>query len=256
MDRRQPRILISNDDGINAKGLQCLEGIARAISEDVWVVAPETNQSGAAHSLTLSRPLRVRRHGPRRFSVDGTPTDCVLVALQRLVEGRKVDLVLSGINHGGNLGEDITYSGTVAAAMEATLFKVPAVALSQVCASREHIRWATAERFAPRVIERLLGAPWPEDVLVNVNFPDLDADAVRGLRVATQGKRKIGDMLVERVDPRGEPYLWIGALREEGAPVPGTDIAAIAEGFVAVTPVHLDMTHHPSSAGLTALLKG
>ncbi len=241
-----PRILISNDDGINAVGIKTLERIARAVSDDVWVVAPETNQSGAAHSLTLSRPLRVRRVGERHFAVDGTPTDCVLIALQRIIQDRPVDLVLSGINHGANLGEDVTYSGTVAAAMEATLFKVPAVAFSQVCESRQHIKWATAERYAPRVIERLLTTPWPEDVLVNVNFPDVAADEVAGIQVTTQGKRKIGDTLLERLDPRGEPYLWIGALRESAEPGEGTDLAAIAERCVSVTPVHLDMTHHAS----------
>jgi 5'-nucleotidase len=255
MTRRPPRILVSNDDGINAHGIRTLEKIAREVSDDVWVVAPETNQSGAAHSLTLTRPLRVRRHDERRFSVDGTPTDCVLIALQHIVQGPPVDLVLSGINHGANLGEDVTYSGTVAAAMEATLFKVPAIAFSQVCESRQHIKWATAERHAPRVIERLLSMPWPEDVLINVNFPDNLADEVQGIRVTSQGKRKIGDTLVERTDPRGEPYLWIGALREEATHRQGTDLAAINEGYVSVTPVHLDMTHHASFAALRKLLE-
>jgi 5'-nucleotidase len=241
-----PRILVSNDDGINALGIKTLERIARALSDDVWVVAPETNQSGAAHSLTLTRPLRVRSHGERHFSVDGTPTDCILIALQRIIDGPPVDLVLSGINHGANLGEDVTYSGTVAAAMEATLFKVPAIALSQVCEDRRNIRWPTAERFAPEVVERLLATPWAPDVLMNVNFPDLDPGQVAGVRVTTQGKRKIGDTLLERTDPRGEPYLWIGALREDSQPGEGTDLAAIAAGYVSVTPVHLDMTHGPS----------
>jgi 5'-nucleotidase len=255
MIKRPPRILISNDDGINAVGIKTLERIALAISDDVWVVAPETNQSGAAHSLTLSRPLRVRRYGDRHFAVDGTPTDCVLIALQRIVEDAPVDLVLSGINHGANVGEDITYSGTVAAAMEATLFKVPAIAFSQICASRQNIKWATAERYAPQVIERLLSMPWPEDVLVNVNFPDLEASEVAGVRVTTQGKRKIGDTLLERTDPRGEPYLWIGALREAEVPGEGTDLAAVAAGYVSVTPVHLDMTHHATLSALRTLLE-
>lgn len=252
---RPPRILVSNDDGINAHGIKCLERIARAISDDVWVVAPETNQSGAAHSLTLSRPLRVRRVDERRFAVDGTPTDCVLLALQRIVEGPPVDLVLSGINHGANLGEDVTYSGTVAAAMEATLFKVPAIAFSQVCESRRHIKWATAEHHAPRVIERLLATKWPEDVLINVNFPDCPAEEVAGIRVTTQGKRKIGDTLIERTDPRGEPYFWIGALREETEHREDTDLAAVAARYVSVTPVHLDMTHRPSLAALRELME-
>ena len=255
MSIKPPRILVSNDDGINAHGIRTLEKIAREVSDDVWVVAPETNQSGAAHSLTLARPLRVRRHDERRFSVDGTPTDCVLIALQQIVQGPPVDLVLSGINHGANLGEDVTYSGTVAAAMEATLFKVPAIAFSQVCESRQHIKWATAERYAPRVIERLLSMPWPEDVLINVNFPDIFADEVQGIRVTSQGKREISDTLIERTDPRGEPYLWIGALREEATHRQGTDLAAINEGYVSVTPVHLDMTHHASFAALRKLLE-
>ena len=255
MIRRPPRILVSNDDGINAVGIKALERIARAVSDDVWVVAPETNQSGAAHSLTLTRPLRVRRHGDRHFSVDGTPTDCVLIALQRIVEEASVDLVLSGINHGANLGEDVTYSGTVAAAMEATLFRVPAIAMSQVCHDRQQIKWPTAERFAPEVIERLLSMPWRPHVLINVNFPDLSVEEVRGVKVTTQGKRKIGDTLLERIDPRGEPYLWIGALREDTSPGEGTDLAAIAAGYVSVTPVHLDMTHQGSLADLRQLME-
>jgi 5'-nucleotidase len=255
MVRRPPRILVSNDDGINAQGIKSLERIARAISDDVWVVAPETNQSGAAHSLTLSRPLRVRRVAERHFAVDGTPTDCVLLALQRIVEGPPIDLVLSGINHGANLGEDVTYSGTVAAAMEATLFKVPAIAFSQVCENRRSIKWPTAEHHAPQVIERLLAMPWPEDVLVNVNFPDCVPEEVQGIRVTTQGKRKIGDTLIERVDPRGEPYFWIGALREETEHGEDTDLAAIGERWVSVTPVHLDMTHRPSLPALRKLVE-
>ncbi|MFO1036351.1 MAG: 5'/3'-nucleotidase SurE [Geminicoccaceae bacterium] len=248
------RILVSNDDGINAHGIKVLEEIARKLGADVWVVAPETNQSGAAHSLTLQRPLRVRRLSERHFAVDGTPTDAVLVGLQRIVQG-KVDLVLSGINHGQNLGEDVTYSGTVAAAMEATLFGIPSVALSQVCNDRQKIRWSTAEHFAPEVIGRLLAAnEWPTDVLMNVNFPDLPVSSVVGVRVTRQGKRKIGDTLIERIDPRGEPYLWIGALREDSAPGAGTDLEAVAEGFVSVTPIHLDMTHHASFAALDRAL--
>ena len=163
------RILVTNDDGINAPGIRTLEQVARRLSEDVWVVAPETNQSGAAHSLTLQRPLRIRRLSERRFAVDGTPTDCVLVALQRIVE-ESVDLVLSGVNRGGNLAEDISYSGTVAAAIEATLFKIRAIAFSQVHQSRESVRWATAEHVAPDLVRRLIALDWSPEVLINVNF--------------------------------------------------------------------------------------
>ena len=247
------RILVTNDDGIHAQGINVLESVARAVCDDVWVVAPEANQSGAAHSLTLSRPLRVKEVGEKHFTVDGTPTDCVLLALQHILPEGEVDLVLSGINHGGNLAEDVTYSGTVAAAMEATLFKVPAIALSQVCEHRDTVRWATAERWVPGIVAQLTAMPWPPDVLVNVNLPDLPADEVKGVKVVGQGKRKVGDTLVERKDPRGEPYVWIGAIREADEAPDGTDLAAIRAGFITVTPVHLDMTHYPSCAALQRL---
>ncbi len=239
------RILVTNDDGVHAPGLEVLATIARRLGSEVWVVAPETNQSGASHSLTLSRPLRIRRISRRHFAVDGTPTDCVLLALQKIVEG-PVDLVLSGVNRGGNLGEDVTYSGTVAAAMEATVLGVRAVALSQCCRNGHPVKWATAEHHAPEILRRLWRADWPEGVLININFPDRVTASVRGVRVARQGKRKVGDALVERIDPRGEPYYWIGALREEEAWAEGTDLAAIADGYISVTPVHLDLTHHES----------
>jgi 5'-nucleotidase len=251
MTKLDLRILVTNDDGIEAQGIATLERIARAISDDVWIVAPETNQSGTAHSLTLRRPLRFRRaRSERHVAVDGTPTDCVLLALQKFVTGRPVDLVLSGINHGGNMGEDVTYSGTVSAAIEATLLKVRAIALSQHARQRRKIKWATAERFAPDLIRRLVAMPWAEDVLMNVNFPDCLARAVKGIRVTQQGKRKIGDELIARTDPRGEPYVWIGALREESSYREGTDFRAVQEGYVSVTPIHLDMTHRPSFAAL------
>jgi 5'-nucleotidase len=248
------RLLVTNDDGIEAQGIKVLEHVARGLADDVWVVAPETNQSGVSHALTLRRPLRYRRITERHFAVDGTPTDCVLLALQKLVTGRPVDLVLSGINHGGNLGEDVTYSGTVSAAMEATLLKVRAIAFSQVHQPRRKLKWATAERFAPDLVRRLAAARWPEDVLINVNFPDRLARAVAGVRLAEQGKRKLGDKLIERLDPRGDPYVWIGALREEATARPGTDLAAVAAGFVAVTPIHLDMTHRASFHSFAAAL--
>lgn len=252
--RTGPRILVTNDDGIHAEGIRVLERVAARMSDDVWVVAPEVNNSGAAHSLTLRRPLRVRRVAERRFAVDGTPTDCVLLALQNIIRDAPIDLVLSGVNHGGNLAEDVTYSGTVAAAMEATLFKVPAVAFSQVCRNTEPTRWATAEHWAPDLVRRFTAMSWPEDVFINVNFPNREAHEVKGVLVTAQGKRKLGDDLVERIDPRGEPYVWIGALREESLHREGTDLAAVHDGFVSVTPVHMDLTHHASFGALRELL--
>lgn len=247
------RILVTNDDGVHAKGIEVLERCAREVGDEIWVVAPETNQSGAAHSLTLTRPLRVRQLAERRYAIDGTPTDCVMLALQHIIQDGPVDLVLSGINHGDNLGEDVTYSGTVAAAMEATLLKVPAIALSQACEHRHAIRWGTAERWTPTVLATLTTMPWPAGVLINVNFPDVEEDAVAGVRVTHQGTRKIGDTLEERLDPRGEPYVWIGASRSSTEPAEGTDVAAVAASCVAVTPVHLDMTHYPGMQKLKEL---
>lgn len=248
------RILVTNDDGIEAHGIKVLEHAARAISDDVWVVAPERNQSGTGHSLTLRYPIRYRRVTERHIAVDGTPTDCVMLALQKLVTGRPVDLVLSGVNHGHNVAEDVTYSGTVSAAMEATLLRVRAIALSQAARNRHKIKWATFERWAPDLLRRLALASWAPDVLINVNFPDVLAARVKGVRVTEQGKRKLGDQLIERTDPRGERYVWIGAVREDSALRAGTDLTALADGWISVTPIQLDMTHRPSFPALATAL--
>lgn len=245
------RILVTNDDGINAPGLRVLEAVARSLAPEVWTVAPEVNHSGAGHSLTIKRPLRAEEVGPRRWSVDGTPTDCVLLALQWLLE-EPVDLVLSGVNRGVNVGEDITYSGTVAAAMEATLLDVPAIAFSQGFKNGDPVRWATAERHAPDLVRRLWQAGWPKGVLINVNFPDRDADDVRGVKAVAQGRSKLGDHIVERLDPRGEPYVWIGGLKLDEGENGDTDRGAVRQGFISVTPIHLDMTHR---AELERLIK-
>jgi 5'-nucleotidase len=250
----KPRILVTNDDGINAPGLKVMEAIAREISDEVWVVAPEVNHSGAGHSLTLRRPLRTRRLSERHYAVDGTPTDCVLLALQNILEGENIDLILSGVNQGHNLGEDVTYSGTIAAAMEATLLKVPAIAFSQACRDRHPVKWKTAEDWAPGIIRPLLSMEWPKDVLININFPDCVAQSVKGVQVTRQGKQKVGDELIERIDPRGEPYVWIGLSRDEAEHADGTDVAAVRDHFVSVTPIQLDMTHHPSFTKLAKLL--
>lgn len=250
LDLRAARILVSNDDGAEAPGIKLLEKIAAELTDDVWVVAPETEQSGASHSLTTRRPLRMREVGPRRYVVDGTPTDCVLLAAKRLFRERLPDLVLSGVNAGGNLGEDVTYSGTVAAAMEAGLLGIPAIALSQNYRDGERIPWETAAAFAPDIIRRLARLPWPRDTLVNVNFPAVKPDEVRGIAVTSQGRRVLSESLTERLDPRGRPYYWIGPVREAGIAQPGTDLAAIAEDRVSITPVHLDLTNHRALAGL------
>jgi len=249
-DLSQARILISNDDGINAPGIKILEKVARSLSKDVWVVAPEHEQSAAGHSLTIRRPLRVRRLSPRRFAVDGTPTDSVLLGINHIIKGRRPDLVLSGVNRGGNLGDDITYSGTVAAAMEAVILGIPAIAFSQFLTPEHPIRWATGEHWAPEIIRRVTSVGWGRNVLINVNFPDAAAADVTGIEVARQGKRKIGDQLAERLDPRGEPYVWIGAQRTEDRGTAGTDLEAIYRGAISVTPLCVDLTDHESMRAL------
>ena len=249
-DLSKCRILVSNDDGIAARGLKLLERIARSLSKDVWVVAPELEQSGAGHSLTLRRPLRIRQLARRRFAVDGTPTDAVLLAINRILKHKKPGLMLSGINRGGNMGEDVTYSGTIAAAMEATLLGVPAIALSLHCESGGPEHWETPEAMAPEIIRKLVAAGWPKNVMINVNFPDRAPDDVQGSAVVRQGRRKLGDQLGERQDMRGEHYYWIGPMRQESATREGTDIWAVNEGRVAITPLDLDLTHEPSCRAL------
>jgi len=244
------RILVSNDDGIASPGIKLLEEIARGLSLDVWVVAPEQEQSAASHSLTTRRPLRMTKLAERSYAVDGTPTDCVMLAVKHLLRDRRPDLVLSGINAGGNVGEDLTYSGTVAAAMEATLLSIPAIALSQHFVDGEPIPWETAGHFAPEIIRRLAGLPWPAHTLINVNFPAGPVAGIRGIAVTSQGKREIADNLTERFDPRGRPYYWIGPVRENGVAEPGTDLAAINQKQVSVTPIYLNLTNIPVLASL------
>ncbi|CAK0742533.1 broad specificity 5'(3')-nucleotidase and polyphosphatase [Azospirillaceae bacterium] len=238
------RILLTNDDGVQAPGLAVLERVARSLTDDVWIAAPETEQSGASHSLTLQRPLRLRRLDDRRFAIDGTPTDCVMLAVNHILADHKPDLVLSGVNFGSNIGDDVTYSGTIAAAMEATLLGARAIALSQhITDPIPHSSWAATEGWAAQTISRILATPWAPQVLMNVNFPACAAEDVRGVQVVRHGQRKIGDELIHRVDPRGKSYFWIGPLRGGDQEQPDTDIAAIQNGFISITPLHLNLTH-------------
>ena len=238
------RILLSNDDGIHAPGLKVLHKIAQELSDDVWIVAPETEQSGAAHSLTLRKPLRIREIAEQTYTVDGTPTDCILLALAKIMRDKPPTLVLSGVNQGPNLGEDVTYSGTVAAAMEATLLNIPAIALSQATTSTTLTHWDTAATFAPDLIKRLLSLGWPHNCLLNINFPDVAAHDVKGIRIVKQGLRSVRDYLTEWTDPRGTAYYWIGGLVRDNTPTEiETDLEAVNLGAIAVTPLHLDLTH-------------
>jgi 5'-nucleotidase len=241
------RILLTNDDGIHAEGLDCLERIARQLSDDVWVVAPETDQSGFAHSLSLSEPLRLRRIAEKRYAVRGTPTDCVIMGVKNILP-EPPDLVLSGVNSGSNVADDITYSGTVAGAMEGTLLGIRAVALSQSYRVHEgvgrEIPWGTAAAHAPALLDRLLNAALPPGVFLNVNFPNCTADEVEGVTVAAQGKLAYNMWVDERADGRGLPYYWLRFGRETADPNEGSDMYALARRRISVTPLKLDLTAH------------
>jgi 5'-nucleotidase len=257
------RILLTNDDGIHAHGLEVLEKIARQISDDIWVVAPETDQSGVSHSLTLNDPLRLRELSPRHFAVKGTPTDCVIMAVRHVLPGGKPDLIkpdliLSGVNRGRNAAEDVTYSGTVAGAIEGTVLGIPSFALSQsfTTETRHNPHWATALKFGPDLILRALAEGLPRDVLVNINFPDCPPEEVKGVAVCSQGKRPQELLRIEpRHDGRGNPYYWIAYERAQNHALrDGTDLSALADNRIAVTPLRLDMTDEPFMTRLAAIL--
>lgn len=237
------RILLSNDDGIHAPGLKTLEKIARELSDDIWIVAPELDQSGASHSLTLRDPLRIREISERRFAISGTPTDCVLIAANHILKENPPTLVLSGVNLGSNMAEDITYSGTVAAAMEAAVLGIPAIALSLTTTHTHPAKWSTTEHYAPQIIQRLLKIKFQDNIFVNINFPDLIASSVKGIKITQQGQRRQFGSLEEHVDPRGRQYYWIGAIHYDGSGDEGTDLNANARGYISVTPLSLNFTH-------------
>jgi 5'/3'-nucleotidase len=242
------RILITNDDGIHAPGLEVCEQIARELADEIWIVAPESDQSGVSHSLSLNDPLRLREVGERHFAVKGTPTDCVIMGARHLMPD-KPDLVLAGVNRGRNCAEDVTYSGTVAGAMEGAVLGIPSFALSQAYAAstRRLPHWQTALTHGPDLIRRVLKAGMPRDVLVNVNFPDCPPEEVTGIAIAVQGKRDQELLRIDaRHDGRGNPYYWIAFGRGgiAGA-VQGSDLAALNDKRIAVTPLRLDLTDEP-----------
>ena len=255
LDLRKARILVTNDDGIHAPGLKVLEKIARSLSDDVWVVAPESEHSGASHALTLRRPLQVHRINNRRFVVSGTPTDCVLLAIHHLVPKKRPDLVLSGVNRGANLGEDVIYSGTVAAAMEASLLGIPAIAFSQV-RDKQVLHWKTAERFGPEVVRKLTSIDWPKSVLMNVNFPACTPDKVTGIETGGQGRRISTVEVVRAKDPFEREVLWIGDFPNDEPEDPSSDLAVSLRNAIAVTPLHFDLTHHALMRRMDGLFAG
>jgi len=240
------RVLITNDDGITAPGLKILEHIARSLTDDVWIVAPEHDQSAVSHSLTLRTPFRITEISSKKYSVSGTPTDCVLSAVQLLMED-KPDLVLSGVNNGANIAEDVTYSGTVAAALEATILGIPAIAFSLTNQTLQPTKWATAEHWGPIVLSKILKNPIPKDVLINVNFPNVVHKSVEGIKVTSQGRRKFFDSICKREDPRGVPYYWIGpgtqGYDSMKSAESGTDVEAIINRYISITPLSVDITN-------------
>jgi 5'-nucleotidase len=247
------RILLTNDDGIYAPGLKVLEAIARQLSDDIWICAPHDEQSGAGHSMSLSRPVRLKEHGERRFSVTGSPTDAVIMALREVLP-ETPDLILSGVNRGANLADDITYSGTVSAAFEGALAGVRSVALSQVYRREgmgDAVSFSAAEQWGARVLKPLLDLPFAPRTLVNVNFPPISGEEVRGIRVVRQGFHDYArGTVVAGTDPRGYRYYWFGLNGIEHTPGHDTDLEAIDDGFIAVTPLQLDLTHDASFAAL------
>lgn len=239
------RILLTNDDGIHAEGLAVLERIARKLSDDVWIVAPETDQSGLAHSLTLSEPLRLRKVADKHYALRGTPTDCVIMGIREVLD-RKPDLVLSGVNAGANMADDVTYSGTIAGAIEGTLQGVRSMALSQAFGYSEGriVPWEVAENFAPDLIGKLLDVDLPDGTFLNLNFPDCAPADVQGVEVTGQGKLDFGLSVEERKDGRGLPYYWLRFGDRQGKFREGTDIHALKHGKISVTPLKLDLTDY------------
>lgn len=242
------RILVTNDDGIHAPGLKVLEAIARELSDDVWVVAPEVEQSGAAHSISLHSPLRFYELEERKIAVRGTPTDCVLFAAEKLFKGKKKpDLLLSGVNRGSNVAEDVTHSGTLAATMEGTLCGIPSIAMSQAFSMwdpKAAVSWELPEKLGADLVRRVMAAGIPENVFININYPNLPYEKVEGIRVVPQGRRMSGKNLDERKDIKGRPYYWIHWLDEDTAKLEGSDIARLMEGYVTITPLCLDLTDY------------
>ncbi|OLL28469.1 5'/3'-nucleotidase SurE [Burkholderia sp. SRS-W-2-2016] len=255
-ESKLPRVLLTNDDGIDAPGLAVLEAVAAQIAHEVWVVAPEHDQSGTSHSVSLHSPLRVSRKGERRFGVSGTPGDCVVMGVRHLMRDAPPSLVLSGVNRGANLGVETMFSGTVGAAMTGLLLGLPSFALSQAFRDREQVRWDTARTLAPGVIRQLLAIEHAAPTCLNINFPDVDAAAAGPLTLTRQGVGLVEGIDVEPlVDPRGIDYHWLRFQRGARADDPDSETSAIAAGRVAVTPLAFERTDDATFARLAAALR-
>lgn len=238
-----PRILVTNDDGYQAPGIQVLTAIAQQLSDNVWVCAPLTQQSGMSHSISLPRPLRLTEIAPRFYAVDGTPSDAVIMAVNEVLADQRPDLVLSGINYGKNVGMDVTYSGTIGAAIEATMFGIPAIALSQDVPRGQDADFGGAALHAPTLIKQLLALDWPKQTLMSLNFPSCATDAIKGVRVAGHAEAKLKDLLLKREDRWGKPYYWI-AEEVRHPDEMAEDVKALYDGHITVTPLQIDLTAH------------
>ncbi len=251
-----PRVLLTNDDGIDAPGLAALEAVAAEIAEEVWVVAPEHDQSGTSHSISLHSPLRVSQQGERRFGVAGTPGDCVVMAVRHLMIDAPPTLVLSGINRGGNLGVETMFSGTVGAAMTGLLLGLPSIAMSQTFRDSNRVRWDTSRALAPGVIRQLLAISHSAPTCFNVNFPDVDAADAGPLTPSRQGPGLVkGINVLREVDPRNLPYFWLQFEREKRDNPPDSETSVVASGCTSVTPLHFERTATDTFDTLSAALK-
>ncbi|RMG56941.1 MAG: 5'/3'-nucleotidase SurE [Deltaproteobacteria bacterium] len=239
---KKPLILVSNDDGIHSEGLIILARRLKQVGR-VVVVAPDRERSAVSHSLTLQRPLRIERIKPGFYAVDGTPTDCVNLAINRFLR-EKPSLVVSGINKGGNLGDDITYSGTVSAAIEGTILGVPSFAVSLV--SRNDYRFEVAAKVAVALASEIISRGLPKDTLLNVNVPNVPEEEIKGVKFTRQGKRIYSDAVIEKTDPRGKKYYWIAGEEIGYERIRGSDIVAVRNNYISITPLHLDMTNYRS----------
>lgn len=254
----EARILISNDDSIHSDGIKVLEDIARSLSPNVWVVAPETQQSAAGHSLTIHSPLRIKEYDARHVSVYGTPTDSVLVGVQKVMKDFRPHLVLSGINHGENTADDVTYSGTIAAAIEATLMNIPAVAFSQDFDEGNGWKpeWSVARENIPGLLKSLQGLEWESNVLLNVNIPICRGGVTPQIRIVPQGHYSVEKQEMDfRTDPRGRPYFWIGPPPVRDIQDQTKDIGVLKAGHITMTPLSLNLTHHPTLKTLEGIFK-
>lgn len=250
------RVLLTNDDGIDAPGLAVLEEVASTLAREVWIVAPEHDQSGTSHSISLHAPLRVTEHGPRRFGITGTPGDCVVMAARQIMRDAPPDLVLSGVNRGGNLGMETVFSGTVGAAMTGMLLGIRSIALSQVFTDRYAVKWQTARALAPGVIRRLLATGWGDGACLNVNFPDVEPEAAGPLTVSRQGIGLVNAIDVRaHVDPRGIPYHWLQFSRAPRADVDDAEAMVVGRGAISVTPLRFERTDDDVAAGLATALR-